>query len=234
MHTTGHGHRGRLGGLWGGSGIQVIRAEQYIGFEHCTRDPKPRRRAVHLQQDFLARWRSPRQRPPSLTHLFFAGGSPNLLLETVQPGHVAALGLVARKRHFGPQDTHPTSNLQLCRSQVSAKNLYDVTIRLDGTLSLHMSCGNETNDDHDETPREKIQPNSSMFPPAVSYCVSILGTMKWLPGREGWPTKPGTECGKELQIRQCVQDAFYVASSSNITLTSSGTGRLDGSGSSWW
>ena len=42
----------------------------------------------------------------------FAGGSPNLLLETVQTGHVAALGLVAGKGILGPRThTQPqTSN----------------------------------------------------------------------------------------------------------------------------
>ena len=64
----------------------------------------------------------------------------------------------------------------------------------------------------------------------------IDGTLKFLPGRKGWPTT--THCNwvplQPTHLTACVQEAIFIANSTGITFTSNGTGTIDGSGASWW
>jgi polygalacturonase len=71
----------------------------------------------------------------------------------------------------------------------------------------------------------------------VQVTIRLDGTLKFLPGRKGWPTEPCTKKTNPLQPRKngtCVQEAVFFANCTNLILTSSGTGTLDGSGGSWW
>jgi polygalacturonase len=62
------------------------------------------------------------------------------------------------------------------------------------------------------------------------------GTLRFLPGRNGWPTthKCNWNPLQPTHVKTCVQEAFFIANSSSIRLTSSQVGTMDGSGSSWW
>ena len=67
--------------------------------------------------------------------------------------------------------------------------------------------------------------------------IQLDGTLKFLPGRKGWPTQPCAQAGNPLQPVKngtCVQEAIFIANSTGLTLTSSGQGTLHGSGKSWW
>jgi len=71
----------------------------------------------------------------------------------------------------------------------------------------------------------------------VSATIKIDGTLRFFPGREGWPTRDrgcGTNPLQPDTGKTCVQEAFFIANSSGLSLTSSGTGTLDGNGHSWW
>ena len=67
--------------------------------------------------------------------------------------------------------------------------------------------------------------------------IQLDGTLKFLPGRKGWPTHVCNANRIPLQPLKngtCVQEALFIANSSHLTFTSSGTGTVDGSGDSWW
>ena len=67
--------------------------------------------------------------------------------------------------------------------------------------------------------------------------IQLDGTLKFLPGRKGWPTQDCSKGGNPLQPKKngtCVEEAFFIANSTGITLTSTGTGTLYGNGDSWW
>ena len=67
--------------------------------------------------------------------------------------------------------------------------------------------------------------------------IQLDGTLKFVPGRKGWPTESCMKKRNPLQPPKngtCVQEAIFFANCSHLKLTSSGRGTLDGSGSSWW
>ena len=67
--------------------------------------------------------------------------------------------------------------------------------------------------------------------------LQLEGTLKFLPGRKGWPTEDCSAGGNPLQPKKngtCVQESIFIANATDLTLTSSGTGTLYGSGESWW
>jgi len=66
--------------------------------------------------------------------------------------------------------------------------------------------------------------------------LQLDGTLKFIPGRKGWPTQD-TCSQNPLQPshgKVCVQEAFFLANVTGLTLTSNGTGTMLGSGKSWW
>jgi polygalacturonase len=68
--------------------------------------------------------------------------------------------------------------------------------------------------------------------------VHLDGTLRFLPGRPGWPVHH--QCDRWWNPLQptpgktCVAEAFFIANVSDLTLSSNGTGTLDGSGDAWW
>jgi len=75
---------------------------------------------------------------------------------------------------------------------------------------------------------------------ARDVTLQLDGTLKFRPGRSGWPEQHGDVCNlNPLQPHRnskCVQEAFFIANVSHLTLTSDspGGGKLDGNGKSWW
>jgi len=74
----------------------------------------------------------------------------------------------------------------------------------------------------------------------VDTTIRLDGTLKFLPGRKGWPTQNCADGGNPLQPKKngtCVQEAILLQNISGLTLTTSdedGVGTLFGSGDSWW
>lgn len=67
--------------------------------------------------------------------------------------------------------------------------------------------------------------------------LQLDGTLRFLPGRHGWPVQDCAAGGNPLQPARngsCVKEAIYLANSSRLTLTSSGMGTLHGGGEAWW
>ena len=59
--------------------------------------------------------------------------------------------------------------------------------------------------------------------------ILLDGTLRFLSGRKGWPTKP---CNAN---KTCVQKAILISDVTGLTLSSSfGYGTVDGNGASWW
>mmetsp|Transcript_12981 Transcript_12981/g.20812 ORF Transcript_12981/g.20812 Transcript_12981/m.20812 type:complete len:446 (-) Transcript_12981:138-1475(-) len=71
----------------------------------------------------------------------------------------------------------------------------------------------------------------------INLTIVLDGTLSFLPGRKGWPTQDCAMGGNPLQPKKngtCVQEAFFIANATGLTLTSTGTGKLYGSGNAWW
>ena len=69
--------------------------------------------------------------------------------------------------------------------------------------------------------------------------IQLDGTLKFIPGRKGWPTESCVNKKNPLQPvakngTKCVKEAIFFANCTHLTLTSSSSGTLDGSGDSWW
>ncbi|CAK0835983.1 unnamed protein product [Prorocentrum cordatum] len=75
---------------------------------------------------------------------------------------------------------------------------------------------------------------------ARDVTIVLDGTLSFLPGREGWPTKNCSDGHhnplQPVKDGTCVQEAFFIANVSGLSLTSSEgmAGTLFGSGESWW
>ena len=71
-----------------------------------------------------------------------------------------------------------------------------------------------------------------------SVTIQLDGTLIFVPGRDRWPLNPPGKCDLvPLQPKRnasCVQECIFIANSTGLTLTSSGTGTLFGNGQSWW
>ncbi|KAL1524215.1 hypothetical protein AB1Y20_019123 [Prymnesium parvum] len=73
---------------------------------------------------------------------------------------------------------------------------------------------------------------------APSLTLQLEGTLRFVPGRKGWPVH--YQCDRwhnPLQPpsgKSCVKEAFFIANTSSLTLTSNGTGTLHGGGDAWW
>jgi hypothetical protein len=61
----------------------------------------------------------------------------------------------------------------------------------------------------------------------VNVTLQLDGTLRFLAGRKGWPTKP-------CRNGKCVQKAILLEDATGLTLTSAGSGTVDGNGVSWW
>jgi polygalacturonase len=67
----------------------------------------------------------------------------------------------------------------------------------------------------------------------VNVTISLDATLKFLPGRAGWPTQP---CPHDSH-QKCVQKAILFTNVDHLTLTSSNViqgGIVDGGGAPWW
>lgn len=75
---------------------------------------------------------------------------------------------------------------------------------------------------------------------ARDVTIILDGTLSFLPGRRGWPTKNCSDGPhnplQPVKNGTCVQEAFFIANVSGLRLTSSEgmAGTLYGSGDSWW
>ena len=65
----------------------------------------------------------------------------------------------------------------------------------------------------------------------VHATIQLDGTLRFLPGRKGWPTNPCVQHGRN---KTCVQNAITLENAAGLTLTSSGSGTVDGNGEPWW
>mmetsp|Transcript_9630 Transcript_9630/g.21401 ORF Transcript_9630/g.21401 Transcript_9630/m.21401 type:complete len:467 (-) Transcript_9630:61-1461(-) len=75
---------------------------------------------------------------------------------------------------------------------------------------------------------------------AHDVTLQLDGTLEFREGRSGWPEQQGNVCNlNPLQPKRslnCVQEAFFIANVSRLTLTSGNQhgGTLNGNGKSWW
>ena len=74
----------------------------------------------------------------------------------------------------------------------------------------------------------------------ASLTLHLDGTLRFLPGRTGWPVHESAWCQKwwnpvqPAPGKECVAEAIFLANVRGLTLTSNGTGTLYGSGEAWW
>lgn len=71
-----------------------------------------------------------------------------------------------------------------------------------------------------------------------SVTLQLDGTLRFLPGREGWPVRPPANCNnfplQPITNKSCVMECIFIANSTNITFTSAGDATIYGSGEAWW
>lgn len=99
---------------------------------------------------------------------------------------------------------------------------------------------------------EALQPQDTLFIPAKTFWLAggvrlinahnvtlhLDGILEFRAGRHGWPEQEGEVCNRNpLQPRRspkCVQEAFFIANATQLVLTSTHGGKLNGNGKSWW
>ena len=71
---------------------------------------------------------------------------------------------------------------------------------------------------------------STVLPDGQPVIMGADGTLKFLPGRKAWPTQLCNVTHNPLQPKKkgtdCVQECIFIENSTQLTLTSSGTGTV--------